>query len=319
MKSKHFVLSMGILLGGLLVARGQALDTSRGAEVLKFEWKTGKTYLQKMEMDQNSKISMGGQTMDQKMKMNMDMEMVVSAVPDSKNKQVESEYKRVAMNMTSMGMTMEYDSDKPNAGGSPLDAMGAMVGQKFTMIVDESNSIIDVKGVEEMAKAMGTNPMAAQMSKQFSDKKQLEQMMNTWMAQGFPKTPVKPGDTWPLDVKLDMAGIGSVSFTGTYTLAGYQEYGGHDCAVVDMEGEIKMDFSAAAGDDASEQAKMMKAMGMQVKDGKTKSRLYWDNKLSWMRGMDMEQSMSMSMKNPADGSEMTIPMNQNMKMTVEVK
>ena len=64
---------------------------------------------------------------------------------------------------------------------------------------------------------------------------------------------------------------------------------------------------------------MMKAMGMQVKDGKTKSRMYWDNKLSWMRGLDMEQSMSMSMKNPADGSEMTIPMNQTMKMTVEVK
>jgi hypothetical protein len=316
MKAKQTITSIAFFLGGLVLAHGQALDTSRGPEVLKFEWKTGTTYVQKMEMDQNSKISMGGQTMDQKMKMNMEVEMAVSKVPGSSNKKIESEYKRIAMNMNSMGAEMKYDSDSPDTATGPLAAMGGMVGQKFTLIADESNHIVDVQGIEELTKAMGANPMAAQMSKQFLDKKQLEQMMNTWMAKSFPAKAVKPGDTWPVDYTMDMPGMGSVSLKGTFTLAGYQDYNGHDCAVIDMEADISM---ALTGIGDAEQAEVLKAMAMKVKDGKMASRMYWDNDLNWMRGMDMTQTMSMSMKNPADGTEMTIPMSQKMKMTVEVK
>ena len=316
MKAKQIIASVAFLLSGVVLAHGQALDTSHGPEVLKFEWKTGNTYLQTIEMDQSSKISMGGQTMDQTMKMNMAIEMTVSKITDSPNKKIDSEYKRIAMNMNAMGTEMKFDSDDPDAAAGPLAAMNGMVGQKFTMIADESNAILEVQGIEKMTQAMGSNPMTLQLSKQFSDKKQLEQMMNTWMTKGFPETAVKPGDTWPLDVTMDMAAMGSMSLKGTYTLVGYQDYNGHNCAVIDMDADMSM---ALSGIGDAEEAEMLKAMAMKITDGKTISRMFYDNDLNWMRGMDMTQTMTMAMKNPVDGTEMTIPTTQKMKMTVEVK
>ena len=100
-------------------------------------------------MDQTSKISMGDQTIDQKMKMNMGMEMSVAAVPDSKNKEIETLYKRIAMNMETMGMNMAYDSDDPATASGPLAAMGGIVGKPFTIVVDENSRIVEVKGVDQ--------------------------------------------------------------------------------------------------------------------------------------------------------------------------
>ena len=313
------VLFLAVLFSG---AGGQELATDRPAAKLNFGYQAGKTYLQKMEMDQSSKISIGGQDIDQKMKMNMEMSMKVSDVPDSGNKAVESEYTRVAMEMNTMGQQMTYDSDNPDAASNPMLAgAGAMVGKPFTMIIDENNQIVDVQGLDALAGAAGSNPMTAEMMKQFLDKDQLGQMMNMWVTSTFPEGEVKPGDTWPVDIEWDMAKMGKVGYKGTYTLKGYQEYGGHDCGVIEMDADLSMDFEAAddAAGDAEGVGAMMKQLGMKMSGGKTSGTIYWDNELGWMRGMEMEQVMTMSMINPQTGEEMTIPTEQKTKMTIEVK
>jgi hypothetical protein len=281
-------------------APGQELETDRPAEKLNFGYQAGKTYLQTMQMDQNSKIALGGQEIDQKMHMEMNLSMKVSEVPDSTNKAVESEYTRVAMDMNTMGQELSFDSDGAEADNNPMLAgMGGMVGQPFTMVLDEDNQIVEVTGLDELAAAAGGNPMTAEMMKQFMDKDQLGQMMNMWVTSTFPEGPVKPGDTWPVDIEWDMAKMGKVGYKGTYTLKGYQEYGGHDCAVIEMDATLNMDFESAddEGTDDTGVGAMMKQLGMKMSGGETTGTIYWDNELGWMRGMEMDQVMTMSMLN----------------------
>jgi hypothetical protein len=325
MKRNFVYVPLAVLLGTVFCSRvqGEELETDRPAVTLKFGYQAGKTYLQTMEMDQVSKIAMGGQEIDQKMKMTMEMSMKVTDVPDSASKSVESEYTRVAMDMNTMGQELTYDSAKADEGtNNPMLAgVGAMVGKSFTMILDENNEIVEVRGLEELAGAAGGNPMTAEMMKQFLDKDQLGQMMNMWVTASFPEGPVKPGDSWPVDIEWDMAKMGKVGYKGTYELTGYQEHGGHDCAVIEMEAKLNMDFTAGdeGEDDKAGLGAMMKQLGMKMSGGETTGTIYWDNELGWMRGMEMEQVMTMSMTNPQTGEAMEIPMNQKTRMTVEVE
>ncbi|MEM8954442.1 MAG: DUF6263 family protein [Verrucomicrobiota bacterium] len=316
---------VAMLVGGVLtsgaVGQEAGLDTDRGAETLNFGYQVGKTYVQNMEMDQNSKIAMGGQEIDQKMNMDMEITMKVAEVPDSADKAVETEYTRVAMEMTTMGQEMKYDSADTSGANNPMLAgVGAMVGKSFTMILDEENQIKDVTGLDEIAGAAGGNPVTAEMMQQFLDKDQLGQMMNMWVTSSFPQEPVKPGDSWPVDVEWEMPKMGKVGYDGTYTLEGYKEYGGHDCAVIEMDAQLNMNFDGlaeGAGDEGM--GAMMKQLGMKMTGGKTTGTIYWDNELGWMRGMEMDQTMTMSMMNPQTGEPMEIPMEQSTRVTVEVE
>lgn len=83
-----------------------------------------------------------------------------------------------------------------------VDALKAMVGASFTVVVDAENQFVGVEGLADLVKP--SLPQTAQdiLKSQFSEarlKKQHEQALAT-----FPNQPVKPGDTWDLTEDVDL-------------------------------------------------------------------------------------------------------------------
>ncbi len=307
------------LLGLMSAAQAQDLDTSRGPAQLKFDLVPGKTYVQTLESNQSTQMEIQGQKMDQKVNMTMVLSMAVEAGPEN-GKVVTVVYDRIAMKQDMAGMAIAYDSADPNASQSPLAMMGDMVGKPMKVTMNAEGEVVSVEGAEEIMQAAGgDNPMVGEMLKQFFGEDQLAQMMNTSMSQMIPSDPVAPGDTWPIDLKVSLGPMGEVTYKGTGTLLGYQKLDGVDVAVLDIEAETGLSISSEPtdGDDAA--SNPLAAMNMKLEEGTSKTRVYWDNTVGFMRASEMEQKMKMSMTNPVDGSALVIPTQQSTKATVEIK
>ena len=303
---------IGVCSAGLLAA--QELEQNRAPIQLHYQWQPGTTYRTFMDMDMSMSFPMGDQTLDQKTHMEMAMSMAASNAGQG-NIRLDSKYDRMAMTVDAMGQQMTFDSDTPDAQ-SPLAMVGQMIGKEFTMTFDEDNQIVEMD-MQNIFDAMGMDPNAKQIAGQFMNEEQMSQMLQTWITQFFPEKPVKAGDVWPLDVDWNLTGFGSMSFRGSFTLAGFTKYEGHDCAAIDMNATVDMDLS---GDDSTpEELSMLKQMGMSISGGTSSGRIYWDNELGWMRGMTMDQQFTMTMKSPPDGSTMEVPMKQISSMRVEVE
>ena len=298
------------------MASGQDLNVNHPPVTLKFQWVPGKTYLQKMSLDQSLVIPMGAAKVNQAMKMTAETVMKVTATGGAGGKEIEAKHERIRMEMEMGGQKMAYDSAKPEDQTSPFAAVGGIVGKPFVLVVDEKNHVQAVKGLDEMSKALGANPAAMKMMKQFQDKDAMDQLMNTWISQTLPNRPVKAGDQWPFDANMKLGEMGKFRMVGTYHFKGFAPCDGVDCAVLDMEGKMDVALTAPGKDDAGNP---LAAMMPKFKDGVIKGRIYWDNDLGWMRGMEMQQKLSMSMKNPMDGAEMSIPMDQKIHTTVTTK
>ncbi len=315
----RFLLPLALLTLALLTLTGPlhaqnpvpGLDTTGGPVKLAIEWRPGKTYLQKMTMTQATKLDVGGgQQVEQTMDMAMDLSMKVRPLPEPGAKEVSASYDRIAMGMEVMGQKMRFDSaDGVAAEGNPFAPMGALVGKEFTMILDADNQVTDIKGLEEMIAQSAGNPMAAQAMQQFLDKDQIAQIMNLSLEQVLPKEPVRPGDSWDVAVPISLGPLGTLTMIGTYRLDGFTDRNGHRCAVIGIDTNIDLNPGAGAGE----------IPGMKIDQGFSKGVLYWDTALGWMRAMEMNQAISMSVKNPAGEGNIVIPSVQRIVIEVDVR
>ncbi len=300
-----------LLMPGALATE---LDTKRKPAALEYRWIPGKTYVQTSTMDQSATFNFGGQEMKQSSQMEMALKIDV-AEADNGSTTLAMAYDRMKLTVDAMGQKMVYDSTDESTHEGSMAGMGAMLGKTITVTLDDANAVVKTSGLDELLEGAGGNPAAAQMMKQMFDESQLDQMMNSWMVRSFPAGKVKPGDSWPLKWEWQMGTFGSVTYEGTSTLAGYLDYDGHDCAVIDTAAKINLNLD---GDDGGMQ-QMMAQMGMSLEASDATTRVYWDQKLGNVRGMEMGSTMTMSMTNPQDGQKIEIPMRQELKLAVEVK
>ncbi len=304
-----FYLAASVFLCSTHFAQEANYDTSKPAELLALEYKTGTTYLQTTNMMQAMKLNMGGQAIDQKMDMSNTLEM--TAADAASGKQLKFSYTRMAMDMEMMGQKMGFDSDKPDDSGNPFAAaFKDIIGAEFTATLDEKNKITKIEGVEELQKKAGANPMTAQLTGNMLSEDNFKNLLNNWYADGFPKTPVKAGDTWPMDMEMALPGVGKMNYKGTYKHLGHVKQDGHDCIAIEVDG--KMSVETGQGGEAA-------AMGMEISGGSQKGIMLWDNKLGYFRGMDLKQNMNMSMPNPAGGEKLEVPVSQDIKMSISTK
>ena len=307
--------SLVFLLTSVRAQEKITVDTSGGPVSLKMEWKPGKSYVQRMTMDQNSKMNMLGQEIEQKMKMEMSLSMAVSLLAGTPLKEVKTQYDRVGMDMEMMGQKMHFDSKDGAAAqpGNPFAAMGSLVGKPFTLTLDQKNEIVDIKGMDQLMGDLASNPVSGEMAKQLLGKDQIAQMMNLAIAQALPKDPVSPGQSWDVKIPLSLGQMGSVVVSGKYTYQGMAKIKGTDCAVIAVDSEMKMDLSEGTGDDA------VSKMGLKVQGGKQTGYLFWDTKQAWLHSMAMDQNMTLTIKSPGGEGELTVPTTQKTTTEVEIK
>ncbi len=304
----------------LVVLAGTIAPSFAQSIEIKPRWNLGKRYSQTMQMQQESRMSMGAQTIDQKVATTT--EMTTSVVPheDAKKKRLLVRYVRVAMNMDVAGQKMVFDSAKPDAANDPMGVskiLGAYAGKELRLVVDETGKISDFENIEELTKPLAdANPMAGQMLKGMFNKETLTQTFNQAAFKALPGKAVKAGDSWPYAVNVALPQLGTFSIKGAYTVKGMAPHAGVPCAEVTETGELSMELDKNLGGSAAGAAQMQ-ALGMKIEGGALSGTTWYDPALGMVREAQFNQTMTMRMKNPAKPDEtMEIPMKQTVSVVL---
>jgi hypothetical protein len=274
---------------------------------IKQRWPVGKKLSQVMKMDQSSSMELvPGQKMDQKMAITFEMSTGVSQHEDGKQKRLSVKYDRVSMDGTMGPQKMAYDSAKPGEDALGIGkVMGAIVGKELKMLVNAKEEIADIENYDAFAAGLG-GAQGLPMGQMFG-KEQLLDMIKQGGLAAQPGKPVKPGDSWPVNYTVKTPTVGAVTVKGTYTLKGPAPRDGAPCQQIALDATLAM---AADAGDAS-------PLGAKLNNGKMSGNLWFDPALGIVRGLDLNQTMEISMKNPVqpDGT-ITIPTTQHITQTL---
>ncbi|MEA3187656.1 MAG: hypothetical protein QOD99_1486 [Chthoniobacter sp.] len=300
----------------LLLAAAPALLAEDTVE-LHPQWLVGKRYFMTTRMDQEMTFGIGDKTMNQHVNNTNEMIMTVTQHEDGKSKRVSLLYGRMQMEMEMNGQKSGFDSDKPDAAGDAQGMgkiMGALVKKEVRIVLNEKNVVTEVENAADLLKDMPPGPMDGAMKKMLSNET-FTQMMNQSMLKSVPPGPVKPGDQWPVSVDLDLPQLGKISVNGTYTFKGMVDHDGVRCAEIANDAQLAMDLSGLGSGAAPDAAKAIQSLGMKLDNGTLTGTTWFDPALGMARDAALDQTLTMSMKNPTDpGKTIEIPMKQKITL-----
>lgn len=275
---------------------------------LKQHWQTGKRYVQTMDMNQSSRITIGDNTMDQNVTMKSEMSSTITKHEDGKSKRLVMRYERIVMSTEMAGQKMTIDSAQPDGGGSPLgNPFAAFAGKEIRAVLDENDRVKEFENLDEIVSAATAgNPLGGA----FFNKSSLTNTIQQSALQALPEKPVKPGDSWPFNVNLPIPQLGNAVIKGTYTFKGIKPRDGIPCAEIAAEGTLTIDLSGG-GNAATPESAAISQLGMKIENGSMRGTIWFDNALGTARATELTQEMTISMKSPAAPDQtMSLPMKQ---------
>jgi hypothetical protein len=221
-----------------------------GQEPIKLEWKFVKDKPFYQEMNTKTNQTMKIMAMDN-VTQNNDQTFYFSWTPleqdKDKNWIIEQKIEGVKMDIEIGGNRINYDSTNPSASsGNPLaDFFKALVGSKFKLTVSPQMKVLKIEGREDFInRLVKANPTMEPLLKQILGDEALKQMADPAFG-ALPSKPVKKGDTWEKQSKLDMGPIGIYDTTYKYTYEGKE--GKLDKIKVDTTLNYKAPEASAAG------------------------------------------------------------------------
>lgn len=188
---------------------------------LKWKFEKDKTFYQEMTTDTKQTMKVMGMDITQ----NQKQTFYFSWKPLDKDKDgnwvVEQKIEGIKMDIDIGGNKVNFDSTKDTGTANPLaDFFKALVGSSFKLTVSPDFKVTKIEGRDEFLKKLVTaNQQMEPMLKQILSDEALKQMADPAFSV-VPNKPVKQGDTWSRDSKLNMGPIGSYDTTYKYTLAG---------------------------------------------------------------------------------------------------
>jgi hypothetical protein len=187
---------------------------------------------------------------------------------------------------------LDYDSGKKATTNnvSPVaDMFGKIVGSKIRFFLDVSNEVTRIEGVDDLVNRLTTGATAealAPLKSMFSEG-YFKQMMSA--NQFLPRQAVQPGDTWPVQMEIPMATMGTMVMAYDVTLQGWEMHGKRNCARLEFRGtmQTKPDPNAKAG-----------AMSISILDGNTSGAAWFDPELGITIDTKMNQDLKMVVRVP---------------------
>lgn len=240
MKKSLLLLSLGLVaLGTLPGCKGGGGSGSSDAVTLKFNFEPGSKFQYTMDTKQTISQTMMGMSMTINQDMIMESTYDVAAA-DGGNKKLTVTYDRMYMKTGTPMKTMEYDSKDPAKQAPELKSVGGMIGKPFSMTVTEKGEITSIEGLSDMLNGMidTTDPNAAvareQMAGMFNDTTIRSMMQQSMYI--YPDKPVKPGDTWTRQTKMNMV-MFAMTMDNTFKLISVNDGKAH----IEMESKITGD------------------------------------------------------------------------------
>ena len=174
-----------------------------------------------------------------------------------------------------------------------------------------------IENYDEFIKQIAPSPMPGMDPTKMFSKESLAQMMKQGALQALPG---KSGRTRRLlafyQRSRPAAARQSGRSRGTYTFKGMAQHGGIACAEILNDATIALDFSGG-GADPSAQGQAIAQLGMKVSGGTLKGTVWFDPQLGMARDAQLQQEMTITMKNPADPEKtLSVPMKQSITTTL---
>jgi hypothetical protein len=257
---------------------------------LKLDWPLGRHALQSFDMKIGVAMNIPGmaQPMNQDITMAQDTALTVTKEMDGGKHEVEMEYLNTKMSVAAAGKkVVDYDSSKKSEKGTDpgIAAMGKMVGAKIQFILDASNRVESVQGIDDLQGRMTSVIKGDQsgMLKTFLSADTLKQMMDH--AASLPGKAVKPGDSWPVQREFSMGPLGTMESDFTFTLNSWEKRNDRWCARIGMDGTMTNKPS-----DTADTA--LPGMKIAVSDGTCSGETWFDIDM----GMFVETKLNNDMK-----------------------
>ncbi|WP_316802641.1 DUF6263 family protein [Pedobacter nototheniae] len=177
--------------------------------VIKQNYPVGKKYDYNITSDQIIKEKVSGQEINLTQNIGTDYTFDIT---DGKagDKNVKVIYNRITMKSVAMGNTMVMDSDQGNE--DKQNPFSGLKGATFNMVFGSDGAIKSVTGINEMLDGMVVKmtsdssqlkQLKASLSKQFNAEAMKQTMESSFKL--YPEKPVKIGDTWTVDTKMQMS------------------------------------------------------------------------------------------------------------------
>jgi hypothetical protein len=293
--------------GGTAAAAPDTAAAPTGPVELKVKWIPGKRYVEEMTMNQTMEMTMPGSDKPMETATEMTMGMSLSALKERPEGGAELELKFLSQKMSTKMAGQEvaaFDSasDSSKDGANPMaPTMRKMIGASVKFLTDTNGNIDQVEGYDDFMKRMtaGVPAQSQMMFKGMFSEDSLKQFGPH--AQGLPDKPVKPGDSWPVNIKLPAGPIGKLDMSLKYKFESWEQHEGHNCVLLSYTGNIgSTGGTGTAG------------MNMSVDGGKTTGKSWFDPELGTMVDTAADQDMTLKMK--VQGKDMNSRMKQHMTL-----
>ncbi|MDQ3624916.1 MAG: hypothetical protein M3463_20955 [Verrucomicrobiota bacterium] len=227
-------------------------------------------------MIQTSTSKLGEQTMKETFEMTTEVSAAVRPPEGAGRKRLSFTYERVATDIEAMGLKMSFDSAKKDAP-DPVglgSEIGAIIGKEMSLAFDEKDQVVDSENLEEVARVAAANPM---------------EIIRQSMLQTLPEKPVKPGDSWPVNLRQQVAEGLEAAVKGTYTFRGMGERAGVPCTELLLNATFTADMAKPPTNAAAK-------MGIKLERGTMKGTVWFDPMLAAVRESDIHQEVTLSLK-----------------------
>src|SRR5262249_16787779 len=194
---------------------------------------------------------------------------------------------------------------------NPLtDFFKTLKGAEFKLIIGPDFRIVDVEGLDKLVADLTKNsPQMESILKSILTKESLKQMSDPAFA-GVPAKPVKRGDRWTLETKLEMGPIGTYKTEHKYT------YKGRDKNLERIDVETKLTYQAP--DPKAGGGLPFKIKKADLKSKSASGVLYFDAKKGRLDHSEMKLDLEGKLTIEIGGMETEVDLSQQQETTVRV-
>ena len=286
---------------GTLVFLAGSLFAADGFE-LKERWIVGKRYYQTTETIQTNNVILAAGPREQLNSTTLETSAEVRAGEKGKGKRMTAKITRVAMEISSNGKGINFDSSKPGEGNDPRGVgkiMASVIGKEVRISLNEKDEITDVENYDELMKGLSSSAAGVDMSKVIS-KESLIQMVNGHAFNTAPANPVKPGDGWAFSKRNEFPQFGNVNIAGNYMFKGMTDHDGIEVAEVIVDATVSVDSQSA--DSSKAAAPKADKFATKMQNGSIKGRIWFDPKIGFARETQITQEVTVTKRNFAEAS-----------------
>ena len=283
---------------------------------VRLDWQEGISYQQAIRLEQVMGIPRHGEV-----SAHTDLEMKLDARGGKKStRNLVLTFSRMKME-ADLPLPMgdaRFDSKQPSEGDQEIgDFYKSLQQSPVKLLLDPRGKVLEVVGLDKLS---GGNSVLSR----FLGKEQVKNFLQLGGLVELPKVPVARGDHWPFQ-SIFPTPVGKLLIKGKYTLAGTREHLGKSHHVIEMDGQVQGDFSAAAVSGGGKETDpeilriqgMMILMGVTVKEGTTSGTLLYDSARHLLVSSEVSTNIRLSVaKFPENGKPAEIPIQQKMSLTL---